>query len=95
MYLTKSDFKAAFDCRTKLFYRKNHDKYPTLSFVSSGMTRRGDDNVETLKLRMREYQEKTEPVVAHYRELGLLRPVDSTRTPDLVFASIAGILEGQ
>lgn len=23
MYLTKSDFKAAFDCRTRLFYRKN------------------------------------------------------------------------
>ena len=26
-YLTKSDFKACFDCRTKLFYRKN--SYPT------------------------------------------------------------------
>ena len=26
-YLTKSDFKACFDCRTKLFYRKNG--YPT------------------------------------------------------------------
>ena len=26
-YLTKSDFKAAFDCRTKLYYRKN--SYPT------------------------------------------------------------------
>lgn len=29
MYLTKSDFKACYDCRTKLFYRKN--KYPSAS----------------------------------------------------------------
>ena len=29
MYLTKSDFKAAFDCRTRLFYRKNG--YPSAS----------------------------------------------------------------
>ena len=26
-YLTKSDFKACFECRTRLFYRKN--EYPT------------------------------------------------------------------
>ncbi len=29
MYLTKSDFKAAFECPTRLYYRKNH--YPRLS----------------------------------------------------------------
>ena len=59
------------------------------------LIRRGDDNLETLQLRMKEYAEKTEPLVSHYRELGLLRAVDSTRTPDLVFASVAAILEGQ
>lgn len=59
------------------------------------LARRSDDNIETLQLRMREYEEKTEPVVAHYRMLGLLKAVDSTRAPDLVFASIADILEGQ
>ena len=59
------------------------------------LVRRVDDNLETLQLRMQEYNEKTEPVVAHYREIGLLRAVDSTRTPDLVFASIADILEGR
>ena len=59
------------------------------------LIKRADDNLETLQLRMREYQEKTEPLVAHYRQLGLLRAVDSTRTPGLVFASVATILEGQ
>jgi len=41
MYLTKSDFKACFDCATRLFYRKN--KYPTaadendyLQFLADG-----------------------------------------------------------
>ena len=27
VYITKSDFKAAFDCRTKLYYRKK--RYPS------------------------------------------------------------------
>ena len=58
------------------------------------LIRRGDDNLETLQLRMKEYAEKTEPLVTHYRELGLLRAADSTRAPDLVFASVAAILEG-
>ena len=59
------------------------------------LIRRGDDNLETLHLRMKEYAEKTEPLVSHYSDLGLLRAVDSTLTPDLVFASVAAILEGQ
>ena len=40
-YISKSDFKACFDCRTKLFYRKNG--YPTnldeneyLKFLADG-----------------------------------------------------------
>ncbi len=61
----------------------------------SKLSRRSDDNSETLQLRMQEYRDKTEPLVAHYRQLGLLKAVDSTRVPDLVFASIADILEGQ
>ena len=59
------------------------------------LIRRGDDNLETLQLRMAEYGEKTEPLVSHYSRLGLLRPIDSTRTPDLVFAAVTAILEGQ
>ena len=40
-YLTKSDFKASFDCRTKLFYRKNSypsntDENAYLKFLADG-----------------------------------------------------------
>ncbi len=57
------------------------------------LVRRGDDTLETLDLRMREYAEKTEPLIAYYSKRGLLYPVDATRTPDAVFASVAEILE--
>ena len=57
------------------------------------LVRRNDDNLETLRSRMAEYAEKTEPLIAHYTGLGLLRSVDSTRTPEVVFAAIADILE--
>ncbi len=59
------------------------------------LTRRNDDTPEVLDARMREYAEKTEPLIAYYEERRLLRRVDSTRTPDLVFASIASILESE
>ena len=40
-YLTKSDFKACYDCRTKLYYRKkeyptNHDANEYLQFLADG-----------------------------------------------------------
>ena len=59
------------------------------------LVKRADDNVETLQRRMREYAEKTEPLVAHYRGLGLLKKVHSTYSPEQVFEKIADILEGQ
>jgi len=37
---------------------------------------RSDDNEETIRNRMRVYREQTEPLVAYYREQGLLRDVD-------------------
>ena len=58
------------------------------------LVKRADDNPATLQLRMQEYRTKTEPLISHYRELGLLQTVDSTRSPEEVFRSIAVILEG-
>lgn len=61
---------------------------------AEALVRRADDNLETLALRMREYAEKTEPLICYYKERGVLRGVDSTRSPEKVFASVAEILEG-
>jgi adenylate kinase len=58
------------------------------------LTRRTDDSPETLNLRMREYAEKTEPLIQHYQKRGLLRSVDGTNLPAAVFASIQEIIEG-
>lgn len=55
--------------------------------------RRSDDNDETLRQRMAEYREKSEPLIAYYAERGVLRRIDANRTPDEVFAGIATILE--
>lgn len=40
---------------------------------------RADDRPEVVSERLRVYQEKTAPLVEHYRELGLLRRVDGNR----------------
>lgn len=55
--------------------------------------KRSDDSPEALEARMHEYADKTEPLISHYRQRGLLRSVDASRTPEAVFESIARILE--
>jgi adenylate kinase len=57
------------------------------------LMKRADDTMGTLELRMREYLEKSALLLSYYDKRGLLRMVDSTRAPDVVFASIVCILE--
>ena len=57
------------------------------------LTKRQDDKAEALEERMREYAEKTEPLISYYSDRSLLRPVDGNRPPDAVFDSIVKILE--
>jgi adenylate kinase len=45
---------------------------------------RSDDNEETIRNRMRVYRSQTEPLVAYYRERGLLRPVPGLGSVDQV-----------
>jgi adenylate kinase len=37
---------------------------------------RSDDNEDSIRIRMAEYREKTEPLVAYYRAKGVLAEVD-------------------
>jgi len=55
--------------------------------------RRSDDNEQTLRLRMGEYREKSEPLISYYAERGVLKHIDAERTPEQVFADITEILE--
>ena len=57
--------------------------------------KRSDDTPETLTRRMREYQEKTEPLLGFYSERRLLRRVDTADRPERVFDAIARFIESR
>ena len=52
------------------------------------LVQRDDDREETIRTRLDVYHEQTEPLIAHYDGVGLLRRFDGTRTPDEVHAVI-------
>ena len=55
---------------------------------------RSDDNEETIRERMRVYREQTEPLVAYYRERGILREVDGMGEVEDVAGRIREALGG-
>ncbi|MEF8856664.1 MAG: adenylate kinase [Haloplanus sp.] len=52
------------------------------------LIQRDDDTEDTVRERLRVYEENTEPVVEHYRDEGVLVEVDGEGTPDEVFEAI-------
>ncbi len=52
---------------------------------------RSDDHEEAVRERLRQYREKTEPLIGYYKERGLLRPVDGNRPVEEVAAQMLGI----
>jgi adenylate kinase len=57
------------------------------------LQRRNDDDEETLKQRMAEYREKSEPLNSYYTNRGLLQRIDANRIPSEVFADISSGIE--
>jgi len=55
---------------------------------------RTDDNDASIRTRMREYREKTQPLIAYYKSRGVLREVDGAGNVDEVARLIAQALEG-
>jgi adenylate kinase len=53
---------------------------------------RDDDKPEVIKNRLKQYREKTEPLIDYYEERGILNHVDGTESPDEVEEAIHGIL---
>jgi adenylate kinase len=53
---------------------------------------REDDRPETVRERLRVYHRETEPLVAYYRDHGLLRSVDGAQDADAVAAEIRAAL---
>ncbi len=53
---------------------------------------RDDDKPDVIKNRLKQYQEKTEPLIEYYEESGILNHVNGAQSPDEVEESIHGIL---
>jgi adenylate kinase len=54
----------------------------------SGFTKRADDNPEALKTRLREYHEKTKPLLELYDRMGMLLTVDANRSISEIYSDI-------
>jgi adenylate kinase len=52
------------------------------------LIQRDDDSEETVRERLRVYEENTAPVVEHYREADVLVEVDGEQSPDEVFEAV-------
>jgi adenylate kinase len=56
---------------------------------------RDDDREETVRERLREYQDKTAPIIGFYAQRGLLASVDAMGALDAVTERILGALESR
>lgn len=52
------------------------------------LTKRAEDNIESIKTRLEVYYEKTMPIIAHYEKMGLLERIDSTDNPERVLERV-------
>ena len=53
---------------------------------------RPDDTEEVIRHRLEVYREQTEPLIAYYRERGLIAPVEAAGTVDAIADRIAALL---
>ena len=53
---------------------------------------RNDDNLEAFQTRYQMYQEKTEPIIEHYKKQGVLKEVNGNDTIENVFHEIDKII---
>ncbi len=58
----------------------------------TALSRRSDDNEDTVRNRIRVYREDTFPLLDFYREEGLLRRINGANDADTVFAEITALL---
>lgn len=56
------------------------------------LTSRSDDNEESFKLRFRQYIEEVEPILNYYKELGILKIIDNSGTPESTFNKIEEVI---
>ncbi|HWS56420.1 MAG TPA: adenylate kinase [Pyrinomonadaceae bacterium] len=58
------------------------------------LTRRADDNAETIQTRLATYERDTRPLLDYYEGTGRLRRVEATRDPETIYAEIERAVGG-
>lgn len=53
---------------------------------------RSDDNEESFKVRFQEYLKSQEPILNYYQELGILKIIDNSGTPEETFSNIERVI---
>lgn len=56
--------------------------------------RRADDNAETARARLEAYHAQTAPLIAHYRQLGVLETIDAMASIEQVASGLGSIVHG-
>ena len=59
----------------------------------SALTQRADDTLENVMIRLREYRNRTQPLIKYYKEKGILVNIDSSQDSEIVFQEICKALE--
>lgn len=59
----------------------------------ASLVQRTDDRPDVIQERMRTYHAKTEPLIAHYQEKGVLHRVEGNGTVEETFQSVRDILD--
>lgn len=60
-----------------------------------GLTRRGDDQDETIKKRLAVYDSQKAPLLDYYRKKGILRTVLGTGSTEDIFRKVCDVVEGK
>jgi adenylate kinase len=78
-----------------------HDKFKETKKVGvcdacggAEFTRRADDNAETMKTRLKAFNEQTAPILPYYKAKGLLKSVDGMADMSEVGSAIEAVLRG-
>ena len=83
------------DCRT-IYNINDPASTPKIESVCDScggkLYQRKDDNLEAFQTRYAMYQEKTEPIIEHYRKQNVLHEVDANNTFDIVSKQVDEII---
>ncbi len=74
--------------------KNNTPKVESVCDICGGkLYQRSDDNLEAFATRYTTYLEKTEPIIEHYKEKGVLKTVDGNDTVENIFNKIDEIIK--